>query len=147
MHQVIARCGVSQFSNEVVHSEQKLCLGRECGVGLQAHISCARSVGSDGLSAGLRVCAKLRAKRSFKFELAQQRFDIALELRVVCDGICEVRAPNFLSLLRAERDYKKIPPVVHRARANAQIKLKVGNKSSDLVAGQLAKARFSRQFE
>ena len=41
------------------------------------------------------MCAKLRAERSLKFELAEQRFDTALKLRIVCDDICEVRAPSF----------------------------------------------------
>ena len=82
---------------------------------------CARSACSDALSAGLRVFAKLRAERTFDLEGAEQRFDTALELRVVCDGICEVRAPNMFSFLRAERCHEKLPPVVHRARAHAQI--------------------------
>ena len=65
------------------------------------------------------ACAKLLAGRSFKFELAKQRFYTALELRVVCDGICKMRAPDFLSLFRAERGHEKVLPVVHRARAHA----------------------------
>ena len=55
--QIIARCGVGQPRDEVVHSERKLYFRRECGVGLRAHVSCERSVGSFGLSAGLSVCA------------------------------------------------------------------------------------------
>ena len=91
------------------------------------------------------MCAKLRAERSFKFELPEQRFDTALELRVVCDDICKMRTPYFLCFLRAERSHQKVPPVVHRARAHAQIKFEVGNKSSDLVAGRLAEARTTRE--
>ena len=83
MQQIIARCSVGQPRDKVVHSERKLCLRRERGVCLRANVSCARSVCSDGLSAGLRVCAKLRAERTFKLEGAEQRFDTALELRVV----------------------------------------------------------------
>ena len=93
------------------------------------------------------ACAKLRAERTFELESAEQRFDTALELRVVCDGICEVRAPNFFSFLCAERSHEKVLLVVHRARAHAQIKLEVGNKSSDLVAGQLAEPRSTRKLE
>ena len=93
------------------------------------------------------MCEKLRATRPFKFELAEQRFDTAHELRVVCDGICKVRAPDILSLVRAERGHEKVPQVVHRARAHAQIKLEIGNKSSDIVAGRLAEARATRELE
>ena len=134
VQQTVARFGVSQPCDEVVYSERKLCLRRARGVGFRADIGRARSVGSDAFSAGLRVCAKLRAERTFKLEGTEQRFDTALELRVVCDGICEVRAPNILSFLRAERSHEKVPSGVHRTRAHAQIKLVVGNKSSDLVA-------------
>ena len=65
--------------------------------------------------------AKLRAERPIEFELAEQRFNAALDLRVVCDVICEVLAPYFLCFLRAERSHEKVPPVVHRARAHAEI--------------------------
>ena len=121
MQQIVARCGVGLPRDKVVYSERKLCLRRERGVGLRADIGRARSVGSDAFNAGLRVCAKVRAERAFELEGAEQRFDTALELRLVCDYICEVRAPNFLSFLRAERSHEKVPPVVHRVRAHAQI--------------------------
>ena len=58
-----------------------------------------------------------------------------------------MRAPYFLCFLRAERSYQKVPPVVHLARAHAQIKFEVGFKSSDLVAGRLAETRVTREFE
>ena len=93
MQKIIARCGVGQASNEVIHSERKLCLNRERGVGPRANIGSARSVGSDGFSVGLRVCAILREGTSFEFELAEHRFDAALELLVISDGIRKVRAP------------------------------------------------------
>ena len=109
MQQIIARCSVGQPRDEVVYSEQKLCLRRERGVSLRADIGRARSVGSHAFSAGLRMCAKLRAELAFKLEGAEQRFDTALELRVVCDGICEVRAPNFRSFFRAELALRKYP--------------------------------------
>ena len=119
VQQIVTRCGVGQPRDEVVYSERKLCLRRERKVGLQTDIARARSVGSDAFSAGLRVCAKLRADRTFELEGAEQRFHTAFELRLVCDGICEVRAPNFLSFLRAKRSHEKVPPVVYRTRANA----------------------------
>ena len=93
------------------------------------------------------ACAKLRAKRTFEFEFAEQRFDAALELLVIGDGVCEVRAPYSLCFLRAEQSYVKVPSMVHGARAHAKIKLEIGNKSFNLVAGQLAKARFACQLK
>ena len=42
---------------------------------------------------------------------------------------------------------RKYPPVVHRARAHAQVKFEVGNKSSDLVSGRFAEARATRDLE
>ena len=69
VQQIIARCSVGQPRDEVVHSERKLCLRRERGVCLRADIGRARSVGSDAFSAGLRVCAKLRAERAFELDV------------------------------------------------------------------------------
>ena len=76
-------------------------------------------MGSDALSAGLRVCAKLCTDRPFEFELAEQHFNTALEHRVVCNDICEVRAPYFYRFLHAEQSHQKVPLVMHKARAHA----------------------------
>ena len=110
------------------------------------HQSCAQRR-RDAIGVRLRVCAKLHAERFFKFKLTKQRFDSARELRVVSDGMCEVLAPYFLCFLRAERSHQKVSPVVHRARTHALIYLEVGNKSSYLVAGQLAEPRSTRKLE
>ena len=92
------------------------------------------------------MCAKLRAVRTLKFELAKQRFYTTLELCVVCDNISDMRVPDFLSFFRAERNHEKVPSVVHRARAHAEVNFGVGNKSFDLVAGRLAEARTTREL-
>ena len=147
MQEIIARCCVGQARDEVIHSERKLCLCRERGVVPRANISCARRVGSNGFSAVLRVCEKLRAERTFEFKHTKHRFDAALELLVISDGVREVRAPYFLCFFLAERNHEKVPPIVHGARAHVKIKLEVGNKSSDLFSGQLAEARSARQLE
>ena len=51
------------------------------------------------------------------------------------------------SLICAERGHEKVSPVVHWARAHAQIQLELGNKSHDLVARHLADAHAARKLE
>ena len=147
MQGIIARCGVGQARDDVIHSERKLCLSRERGLGLLADVSCSRSVGSDEFSAGLRVCSELRAKRTLKFEIAEHRFDDALELLVIGDGVREVLSPDFYCFLRAKRCHEKVPPIMHRACKHTKIELEVNNKSLDLVSCLLDEARSARHLE
>ena len=59
---VVSRRQVGVSRNEVIHSELQLCIRREVGICLQAHIRRACGICGDGPRAGLRVrsqhCAK-----------------------------------------------------------------------------------------
>ena len=86
------------------------------------------------------MCATLCAKRIFKVEFAEQRFESAIKLLVTNNLVSEMYALYILSLLSAEQGNEIIFPVVQTSCANAEKEHNVCYKFSELVAGRLAEA-------